>query len=126
MTEYEYEVALSFADEIAPTSKSIGAEALGIDLIPSFRTKLSMIFAKERGKVYVEKQTHGSADDRGAEASGGRTEGRRRGARSGGIETHERRQFKQIEAMYQSYDETERKDVVFERVMIALHSLLRA
>jgi hypothetical protein len=38
----------------------------------------------------------------------------------------ERRQFKHIEAMYQSYDETERKDVVFEHVMIALHSLLRA
>ena len=50
------------------------------DLLPCFRTKLSMISAKERGTGYVEEQAHGGADDRGAEASGGRTEGGRRGA----------------------------------------------
>jgi putative transposase len=33
------------------------------DLIPPFGTKLSMIFANERGRVYVEEQAHGSADD---------------------------------------------------------------
>ena len=42
------------------------------DLLPDFRTKLSMICAKERGRKYVEKQSHGGADDRGAEAVGGR------------------------------------------------------
>jgi hypothetical protein len=41
------------------------------DLIPSFRTKLSMISSKERGREYVEEQAHGSAEDRGAEATGG-------------------------------------------------------
>jgi hypothetical protein len=40
------------------------------DLMPSFGTKLSMIFAKERGTVYVEKQAHRSADDRGIKAGG--------------------------------------------------------
>ena len=43
-----------------------------IDLLPYFGTKLSMIFANERGRVYVEKQAHGSADDWGSEASGSR------------------------------------------------------
>jgi putative transposase len=38
------------------------------DLLLAFGTKLSMIFAKERGRVYVEEQTHGSADDRCFEA----------------------------------------------------------
>ena len=42
------------------------------DLLPCFGTKLSMICAKERGRKYVEKQSHGGADDRGAEAIGGR------------------------------------------------------
>ena len=42
------------------------------DLIPSFGTKLSMISAKERGSGYVEEQSHGSADDRGAETTGSR------------------------------------------------------
>jgi putative transposase len=41
------------------------------DLLPDFRTKLSMIFAKERGRVYVEEHSHRSTDDRGAEASRG-------------------------------------------------------
>jgi len=50
------------------------------DLFPCFRTKLSIISAKERGTEYVEEQAHGGADDRRAEASGGRTEGGRRGA----------------------------------------------
>jgi len=40
------------------------------DLLPYFRTKLSMIRAKENGKGYVEEQAHGSADDRGARAVG--------------------------------------------------------
>jgi hypothetical protein len=51
------------------------------DLIPSFRTKLSMIFAQERGRVYVEEQAHGSPDDRGAEASRG-------GARSFAVQSN--------------------------------------
>ena len=42
-----------------------------IDLIPSFGTKLSMISSKERGRVYVEEQAHGGADDRGAQTVGG-------------------------------------------------------
>src|SRR5208283_2252938 len=50
------------------------------DLLPCFRTKLSMICAKERGTGYVEEQAHRSADDRGTEASRGGTEGGRRGA----------------------------------------------
>jgi hypothetical protein len=41
------------------------------DLLPCSRTKLSMICAKERGRGYVEEQAHGSADERGAEATGG-------------------------------------------------------
>ena len=63
----------------------------GLDLLPSFRTKLSMISAKERGREYVEEQAHGSADDRGAEASGGGAEGGRRGAGSGRVEAHDLR-----------------------------------
>src|SRR5207244_9291717 len=43
---------------------------LGIDLIPSFGTKLSMISAKERGSRYVEEQAHRGADHRGVEATG--------------------------------------------------------
>jgi len=42
----------------------------GGDLLPCFRTKLSMIFAKGRGREYVEEQAHGSADDWGAETVG--------------------------------------------------------
>ena len=45
---------------------------IDLDLLPCFGTKLSMICAKERGRKYVEKQSHGGADDRGAEAIGGR------------------------------------------------------
>ncbi len=41
------------------------------DLVPCFRTKLSMICTKGRGRRHVEKQSHGGADDRGTEASGG-------------------------------------------------------
>ena len=40
------------------------------DLVPAFRTKLSMISAKERGKRNVEEQSHRSADDRGTETTG--------------------------------------------------------
>lgn len=40
--------------------------AYGLDLLPRFRTKLSMILSKERGRVYVEEQSYGGAD-RGAE-----------------------------------------------------------
>ena len=40
------------------------------DLLPSFRTKLSMILAKERGR-HVAKQAYGSADDGRLEAGGG-------------------------------------------------------
>jgi len=47
-----------------------------------------MICAKERGRGNVEEQAHGGADDRGAEASGGRAEGGRRCARGGRIQTH--------------------------------------
>src|SRR5579864_6049090 len=53
------------------------------DPIPSFGTKLSMIFAKERGRVYVEEQAHRGADDRCAEASRGGASRRGCGARSG-------------------------------------------
>jgi uncharacterized membrane protein len=60
----------------------------GGDLIPSFRTQLSMIFAKERGKVYVEEQAHRGADDRCTEASGGGASRRGCGARGGGFEAH--------------------------------------
>ena len=59
-----------------------------IHLLPCFRTKLSMICAKERGRGYVEEQAHGSADDRGAEASGGGTESGRCGARGGRVQAH--------------------------------------
>ena len=58
------------------------------DLIPSFGTKLSMIFANERGRVYVEEQAHGSADDWGTEAGGGGAKGGRRGARGGRVQAH--------------------------------------
>lgn len=44
-----------------------------IDVLPSFRTKLSMISAKERGSGYVEEQAHRGADHRGAEATGSGT-----------------------------------------------------
>jgi len=47
-----------------------------------------MIFAKERGRVYVEEQAHGSADDWGAEASRGGAESGRRGAVSGSVEAY--------------------------------------
>jgi hypothetical protein len=40
------------------------------DLLPDFRTKLSMICAKEGGRGYVEEQTHGRADDRGSARGG--------------------------------------------------------
>ena len=58
------------------------------DLIPSFGTKLSMILANERGRVYVEKQAHGRADDPGSETTGGGTKGGRLGARGGRVEAH--------------------------------------
>src|ERR1044071_9621985 len=58
------------------------------DLLPAFRTKLSMIFAKERGRVYVEEQEHGSADDRGTETSRIRAESGRRGAGGGRFEAY--------------------------------------
>jgi isochorismate hydrolase len=51
-------------------SDSFFGTTLQRDLIPCFRTKLSMISAKGRGRRYVEEQAHGSADDRGAEAGG--------------------------------------------------------
>ncbi len=41
-----------------------------IDLLPVFRTRPSMISSKERGRWHVEEQSHGGADDRGAEATG--------------------------------------------------------
>jgi RHS repeat-associated protein len=50
------------------------------DLLPAFRTCPSMISDEGKGKKYVEEQAHGGADDRGAEASGGGTQGGRRGA----------------------------------------------
>lgn len=34
------------------------------DLLPDFRTSPRMISSKERGRFYVEEQSHGSADDR--------------------------------------------------------------
>jgi hypothetical protein len=52
-------------------------------LLPSFGIKLSMSCAKKGEREYVEEQAHGSADDRGAEASGGRTQRGRRSGRSG-------------------------------------------
>src|SRR5712692_2367361 len=61
------------------------------DLLPCIRTKLSMICAKERGRGYVEEQAHGSADDRGAQTTGSRTQGGRRGARSRRVEAHDLR-----------------------------------
>src|SRR5439155_12239199 len=60
-----------------------------VDLIPSFRTKLSMISSKERGKVHVEEQSHRGADDRGAQTTGSWTQGGRCGAGSGGVEAHD-------------------------------------
>ena len=42
-----------------------------------------MIFAKERGRVYVEEQAHGSTDDRGAEAGRSGACGRGCGAEQG-------------------------------------------
>jgi hypothetical protein len=46
-----------------------------------------MIRAKERGREYVEEQTHGCADDRGAEAGGGWAQGEQ-GAREVGVSKH--------------------------------------
>jgi len=43
------------------------------DLIPCFRTKLSMISEERRGKRHVEESAHGSADDRGFKATGSGT-----------------------------------------------------
>ena len=63
----------------------------GGDLLPIFRTKLSMISAKERGSGYVEEQSHRGADDRGAETTGSGPEGGRCGAGSGGVEAHDLR-----------------------------------
>src|SRR5271157_2003729 len=51
-----------------------------VDLLPIFRTKLSMISAKERGSGYVEEQSHRGADDRSAEATGGGAQGGGRSA----------------------------------------------
>src|SRR5438309_7281466 len=62
---------------------------LASNLIPSFRTKLNMISSKERGRVYVEEQAHGGADDRGAEAVGGREEGGGCSARGGRVDRGE-------------------------------------
>src|SRR5689334_16424648 len=59
------------------------------DRFPSFRTKLSMITAKGRGRAYVEEQAHGGADDRGAEATGGGAQGRGLGAGSGAVQAHD-------------------------------------
>src|SRR5258708_24846685 len=55
-----------------------------------------MISSKERGRVYVNKQAHGGADDRGAEAGVGRAEGRGRSAGSGGIEAHDVRLEREV------------------------------
>src|ERR1700675_2681543 len=68
-----------------------GRKALDPDLLPSFRTNLSMISSKERGRSNVEEQSHRGADDRGAEATGGGAQGGGRGAGSGGIEAHDLR-----------------------------------
>ncbi len=43
------------------------------DLLPAFRTKLSMISANERGSGYVEDQAHRGADHRSAETTGSGT-----------------------------------------------------
>ena len=48
-------------------------EVLAHDLLPAFRTKLSMISANERGSGYVEDQAHRGADHRGAETTGSGT-----------------------------------------------------
>ena len=64
------------------------AKRMGPYMLPCFRTKLSMISAKERGSGYVEEQAHGSADDRGAEASGGGAESGRRSARGWRVQAH--------------------------------------
>ena len=61
------------------------------DLLPVFRTSPSMISDEGKGKRYVEEQAHGSADDRGAEATGSGTQGGRRSAGSGSIEAHDLR-----------------------------------
>src|SRR5208282_2319987 len=59
------------------------------DLLPIFHTNLSMISSKERGKKHVEEQSHGGADDRGAETVGSGSQGGGRGAGSGGVEAHD-------------------------------------
>src|ERR1700722_11639832 len=69
--------------EVVIMIKVVTEEMHGSDLLPCIRTKLSMICAKERGRGYVKEQAHGSADDRGAEASGGGAESGRRSARGG-------------------------------------------
>jgi hypothetical protein len=51
-----------------------------------------MISDEGKGKGYVEEQAHRGADDRGAEAVGGRAQSRRRGERSRSIEAHNLRQ----------------------------------
>src|SRR5271169_5326037 len=58
------------------------------DLLPVFRTSPSMISDEGKGKKYVEEQAHGSADDRGTEASRGGTESGRCSARGGGVQAY--------------------------------------
>src|SRR5260370_27172049 len=60
-----------------------------IDLLPCFRTKLSMISDEGKGNEDVEEQAYGSGDDRGAETDRGRAQSRRCGARSRSIEAHD-------------------------------------
>ena len=49
----------------------LSATGKTFDLLPVFRTSPSMISDEGKGKGYVEEQAHGSADDRGAEATRG-------------------------------------------------------
>jgi YD repeat-containing protein len=90
VTNYFWDAAppICYDNKGYPTPGNLGGKKDANDLIPCFRTKLSMISAKGRGRRYVEEQAHGSADDRGVEAGGGRAKSRRCGARGGGVEAH--------------------------------------
>ena len=76
---------------LLPIAMLVCMGLLGCDLIPSFGTKLSMIFSERKGKRNVEEQAHGSADHCSAETSGGRADGRRNRPREWRIEAHDLR-----------------------------------
>jgi hypothetical protein len=60
---YTDKLSMAHSIECVCLNKEVVENGKDFDLPPCFRTKLSMICAKERGREYVEEQAHGSADD---------------------------------------------------------------